>query len=76
MTKEQIVIYSWGLIHCSVCAPTEMSLEEVLTLVNAKNPTGTSYGWGLDAKGEFADGTPNPCICEHDPERRHYLLTC
>lgn len=73
---NDVVVYTSGLICCSVCAPSDMPLEDVITAVNLQNPTGLSHGWTLDEKGEFAGGQPNPTQCNSDPSRMHYLLSC
>lgn len=73
---EDIIIYSTGLVHCSVCALAKLPIEDVLQHVNLRNPTGLDHGWVLDDKGIFADGAPNPCVCNTHIDRKHYLLSC
>ena len=70
----KILIYANGLVNCSVCADASMSSAEVEKEVNAINPSGVSP-WGI-TKDNFADGQSNPKICEKDPAKKHYLLTC
>jgi hypothetical protein len=71
---DEIVIYSGGLVHISVCAPADMSRAEVERQAESRHWSGTR-GWKIDS-GSFLDGTPNPCVCELDPGRVHYLLSC
>ncbi len=71
-----IEIYSVGLVHLSVCAPKDMSVAEIEAAVNADTPTGLSHGWKVDDAPTFAEGKPNPCLCENDGTRLHYLMVC
>lgn len=73
---RDIDIYSSGLCHCSVCVPEEMPMDEAIAMVNQRNPTGINSQWQLSEDKEFADGDPNPKVCEADPTRRHYLMVC
>lgn len=70
----RVETYSVGICHASACAPSEMSREEVEGAVNAMHPTG--IGPWLANEPTFATGDPNPCECNTDVERRHWLLTC
>lgn len=69
-------IYANGLCHCSACVPIDMDRDSVEAAVNALNPAGTEYGWRISQDAEFKDGKPNPCQCEQDSSRTHYLLNC
>jgi hypothetical protein len=68
--------YAIGVLCLSCCAPASMSRKEVKRQVNLAHPTGISSEWDFSSDEHFADGTPNPCACEHDPERMHYLMEC
>lgn len=71
----RVVIYSTGMFCCSVCAPQDMTGEEVAADVRLHHlPAGTEGGWRLSGDKAFADGTPIPSVCEHDASRRHWLL--
>jgi len=48
----------------------------VETQVNADHPTGIDSRWQLNEADHFADGNTNPCPCEQDGERQHWLLSC
>lgn len=80
-----IFILAGGLCHCSVCAPADMDLTEVERLTNIELPTGIESNWQFDkdsthfAKPRDANGQPthtNPCVCETDSSRKHYLMVC
>lgn len=72
----EVHIYSWGLVSCSVCAPKDMPIEEVTSQVNIELPTGISSQWSNSEDTHFAQGQTNPCVCESNPDRLHYLFTC
>lgn len=67
-------VYSVGLVHISVCAPLDMSREDVEAHVNASHPAGLDHGWSVTEK-TFRTGEPNPFIPDGDCGR-HWLLTC
>lgn len=79
---DDIDIYTWGLCHASVCVPKDMPRDEIVALVNVKNPTGISSPWVISDEPTFRtdkDGEtkPNPCPCSRHPETHiHYLLVC
>ncbi len=71
-----VVIYKMGLVHCSVCAPTEMTRDEVAQSVNLARPNGTDKPWHISSDATFTDGLPHPRACDQDSTRRHWLLDC
>lgn len=71
--NSPVTVYSWGLFYCSVCAPAEMTAEQIERETNAINVCGTSKGWTI-ADQEFSGGQSNPCACDSDPARKHWLL--
>lgn len=73
---ERATAYRVGLCHASVCAPKDMPIETVEMQVNADHPTGIDSRWQLDEADHFASGETNPCPCEQDRERQHWLLSC
>ena len=75
-TNQDVIVYTSGLCFCSVCAPSGMPLDDVLQVANIQNPTGLAHGWSLDAAPTFKGGEPNPCTCNRDASRKHYLLSC
>lgn len=73
---SDVVIYSEGIVACSVCAPAVLTVEQVEDAVNAQSPTGIMSQWTHSADPTFRTGQPNPCPCESDPFRTHYLMEC
>jgi len=74
MKTQRVVVYANGIIHCSVCAPKDMPIEEVQREVNTGNPTGTEHRWHLSSD-KFSSGQPNPSPCDASPDERvHYLM--
>jgi len=71
---ENVVIYSVGLVFCSVCTDLK-DTAEIERRVNNRNPSGTHSGWKI-AKEDFRTGESNPCRCNKDKGRWHYLLSC
>lgn len=68
-------VYTFGVCHCSVCAPDDMPPAEVIERANALHPTGLDHGWALSEE-KFAGGQDNPCKCNHDDRCLHYLMVC
>lgn len=73
-TNETIQPYAVGLCSASACAPKEASAADVERAVNRSHPTGVGP-WTV-ADEAFRDGSSNPCPCNTDPSRRHWLLHC
>lgn len=73
---NDVEVYSLGLVNASVCAPGDMTREEIAYTVNQCDPTGIMSRWEISDAETFANGQPHPCPCEHNPDRTHYLLTC
>ncbi len=69
-------VYTFGLCHCSVCAPKDLPREAIERGANDAHPTGLDHGWQIDDAPTFKGGEPNPCACNSDPERLHYLMVC
>lgn len=80
---NKVSVYSSGAGYCSVCAPNDMSIEEITEQVNILNPTGIESKWKLSEdptfhkKVDYVEPAPNPCPCDQQPEtRKHYLFEC
>lgn len=73
---DTIEIYSHGIIACSVCAPKRLARRTVERVVNELNPTGIATKWKISKDEKFRTGQTNPCVCEDDPKRLHYLMEC
>jgi hypothetical protein len=69
-----VYIYRMGALCCSVCAPAALEGEDVAKAVERHSPCGTDPGWTISRDANFASGEPNPCICQEDADRRHWLL--
>jgi hypothetical protein len=69
-------IYKKGLAHISVCAPNDMTREQIGEEANAQHPTGIESRWEIDSAPTFTGGQPNPCPCEKEQGRMHYLMVC
>ena len=74
--KNQAVIMTTGICYCSVCVPKDMTIEEIEADVNSQSPTGIGSSWKISKDKNFVTGQTNPCVCEQDKERMHYLLSC
>lgn len=72
---RDVVVYTFGLCHCSVCAPKDLPLLHVETATDLAHPTGLDHGWKKSPEN-FKGGQPNPCQCNSDPSRMHYLMVC
>lgn len=74
MQDDEVVIYSVGLFYLSICVPAEMSVEEIERAANANEPTGVNP-WKISSD-KFFTGQDNPCPCDKQSGRKHYLLSC
>ena len=70
-----VIVYAQGLVCCSACAPLDMQAADVELAVNHQHPTGIASRWSV-TDDTFKGGQPNPCACDTDSTRRHWLLTC
>ncbi len=71
-----VIIYGQGFIFTSACAPANLTADEVAAAVNAKSPTGISSAWLVSENPTFNGGESNPCPCNTDETRQHWLLNC
>lgn len=76
MSDRMVWVYSKGVVHCSVCIPMDMPMEEVVAKVNRLHPTGIDSQWELSTDLKFATGEPNPCECPDEKGRIHRLMVC
>lgn len=72
--SEQARIYSSGLIHSSVCAPSDWTKDDVEVWMNVQSPTGIDSRWEVREEA-FRTGEPNPTPCNQSGGK-HWLLTC
>ncbi len=68
-----LIVLREGLCYMVVCVPKETDADDIPELVG---PSGSRSGWQLSEDETFADGPSNPCVCDDDPQRMHYLLDC
>jgi hypothetical protein len=76
MARGHVNIYCMGIPVCSVCVPAAWTREEVEQEVNRASPTGIDSPWKISPDALFRTGETNPCPCETDAERKHYLMNC
>ena len=70
---NRIIAISEGLCYQTVCVAKDVTPDEN----NRWNTTsGTSLGWQISTDTHFARGQPNPCSCDKEPDRMHYLRSC
>jgi hypothetical protein len=69
-----VFIYTVGICYASACAPIALEGKDVAEAVNLLQPTGLEHGWAVSEDLTFSSGESNPCSCQEDPERRHWLL--
>ena len=75
-TASPVMVYSFGLCYASVCAPKDMEGEKVAEEADYVHPTGLDHGWSVSDDKNFRSGETNPCECNHEADRRHWLLSC
>ena len=61
-----------GLCYMQVCADEQATDEEILSVCNRNNPSGTSNGW----TSVIREGDGCPVECADDPSRLHILVAC
>jgi len=69
------IVYATGICHCSACVPKNWDRARVEIVVNIEHPTGISSKWAISDEN-FLSGESNPCPCEEDSSRQHWLLNC
>lgn len=73
--EPDVTVYKMGLVYASVCAKKALTKSEVDEAMNRMEPSGIDSAWQV-AGEPFRTGEPNPCPCNQDPSRLHYLLVC
>ena len=82
MDSEKRVICTMafvGICHMQVCAARDATDEEILSVCNAENPSGTRNGWSRVIREAGKDGfwnEPGPVACAEDSSRLHMLVSC
>lgn len=72
-TEDRLFVIATGLCYQSVCVPEAWDHERIL---NNVMPSGTRHGWQISKDHHFHTGETNPCECEQEDGRMHYLLVC
>ncbi len=64
-----------GICHMQVCAVSDVEDDEILTVCNRENPSGTTCGWYrvIRKDNEYAQG---PVVCSDDETRKHFIVSC
>jgi hypothetical protein len=73
MAEGQLITLAEGPCYMSVCAPKEWTKEDVEDHVW---PSGTRRGWKVSEDTHFFTGQTNPCPCDLDDTRTHWLMDC
>ncbi len=73
-TMERVVVTQSfiGICHMQVCAVKDATDEEILSVANSENPSGTHNGWTTVIR----KGEGKPVTCADDKKRKHFLLSC
>lgn len=73
---HDVDVYADGDCYLSCCAPVEASLEQVTEAVNTHTSANRApMPWAPSKDELFACGRrTNPCVCELDDSRMHYLF--
>lgn len=61
-----------------ICAGKDATLEEVKAFAEKHHPAGTANGWqkmGIVKDSETKKEYNNPCVCDIDQNRQHWILT-
>jgi hypothetical protein len=74
LEEQGIMICSMEEDYGTVCVPKEMLPAEIEQKLDAESLTRTGPGWKVSPDKTFQNGSPHPCICNHHPDRLHYLL--
>jgi hypothetical protein len=60
--------------YATVCVPKEMLPAEIEQKLTAESLRKTGPGWKTSTDKTFENGESHPCVCNHHPDRLHYLL--
>jgi hypothetical protein len=69
-----------GLCGMQVCAVKDATDEEILSVCNLENPSGTSNEWSIVVRNIDEDSSIGseslPVQCEQEPDRMHFIVIC
>lgn len=75
MLSKQAVVLREGFLDMQVCAPNEMTDEQVIAFAEHEYPCGTINGWFICKQGDKAlSGGPERNPCEERPGFVHIAL--
>ncbi len=63
-----------GIYSMQVCAVSDATDREILSVCDAENPSGSARGWTQVDRSK--GGAPGPVVCVDDPQRQHFLVDC
>ena len=63
-----------GICHMQVCCEKDATDEEILSICNSENPSGTTLGWCSVLRD--GNGGQSPLVCADNPDRLHILVGC
>jgi hypothetical protein len=62
----------YGFFQMQICGDPDLTDEEILDFCNRENPSGTTNGWSrVERVGDQA-----PVVCDDNPNKRHYIISC
>ena len=64
-----------GICHMLVCVERDATDDEILSVCNRENPSGTTCGW-TNVVREGDEMAPGPVECSEHPNRLHMLVSC
>lgn len=74
LEPADVIVYCEGLCMMSVCSA--LDAEKTEEWIRANHPCGTEHGWKISKETHFSGGEPNPCECNSNPARKHFLFEC
>lgn len=77
-TDKRVIVTKFfnGIASMQVCAVADATDEEILSVCNAENPSGTSLGWCEVVRQDLDHPNRNPVACADDASRVHLLVYC
>ena len=78
MDRVEVTIPALGFCAMQVCAKTECTDLEILSVCNSKNPSGTFNGWAkVYRKADEVHGDESlPVQCADYSDRTHFIVMC
>lgn len=65
-----------GLCHMQLCCEKKATDEEILTVANKENPSGTMNGWVRVERVDPENPKSGEVVCADDADRIHVLAVC